>query len=471
MPQVANAAVKFGGAAAEVPTMSDVMPADRRHRPVAAGSGSVASVGALASVTGHVAVAVGAVLPFHMYWALSPGAGPVDGPLLSLQDVVLFALVALGIPGVMIGRSVRATTRERLGAVTRWLLVLWAAVALAGIAAPSSRGALHLLRMLGLVVMVEVLRDRGVRRRVGDAVVIATVCEALVMLAQRWTGRPIGLGALESPSPFLQLVPGYPTPLGTTGHPYHAGFICALGAMLAVTSALAPGASARRRRSSLVAVALLSLAAGQSSGRMLVVIVVALGAGTLVVTFRDRSLRRRGLAAAAVITLPAMIWVATTSTAYTRPQTTGMSQAESLASGRGGLASRAIDIWSSAPVLGVGPGNHVAAERALGLPQIGPWPIVVHNFGLQVLAETGVVGAGALAVTAGGIVVSLRRRWRSLVLPAALLVPSALLDHVLWTYGFAMIVMAIALGSAQPPLEARGDDGAAVPEGAVGTSR
>jgi O-antigen ligase len=176
--------------------------------------------------------------------------------------------------------------------------------------------------------------------------------------------------------------------------------------------------------------------------------VVLLGVATPVVGWR-RVPRRRACAVAAVVALPGLVWVAAMSGAYERPTTPGMSGVDSAASGRGTLVRRSLDLWRTAPVLGVGPGNSVAAERELGLPQIGPWPIVVHNYGLQVLSETGAVGAAALAGTAGAVAVSMRRRWRALVVPAALLVPSALLDHVLWTFGFAMVAMAIALGTAQ----------------------
>ncbi len=50
-----------------------------------------------AATAGHLAVVLAASLPFHLYWSLRPGAGPVDGPFLALQDVLLFAVLGVGL--------------------------------------------------------------------------------------------------------------------------------------------------------------------------------------------------------------------------------------------------------------------------------------------------------------------------------------------------------------------------------------
>jgi O-antigen ligase len=183
---------------------------------------------------------------------------------------------------------------------------------------------------------------------------------------------------------------------------------------------------------------------------MLVLVVLAIATGTAVVAFGDRARRARGLLLAALIAAPTLAWTASLSNAYRRPEIPGASAVESLATARGSLIGRSIDLWQGSPVLGVGPGNSYATEREQGLPELSAWPIVVHNFGLQVLSETGVVGASALAACVGGIALWIRRRgrWRSVVLPLALLGPVALLDHILWTFGFGLIAIGLLLAPA-----------------------
>ncbi len=300
-------------------------------------------------------------------------------------------------------------------------------------------------RLGGVLVLVDLLRrDARLRSRVVTAVVVAMSVEAVVMLGQRVTGRALGLAPFEAPSPFLELVEGYPTPLGTTGHPYHAGFLCAVGAVLAVTRCL--GAT-RRAPAWGAAAVLLAFAAGQSSSRMLVLVVLGIAAGTFLITVGRRERRVRGILLAGLVAAPVLIWTATLTSAYERPEIPGASAVESFSSARGALIERSIELWRDAPVLGVGPGNAYAAQEDRGLPDLAAWPIVVHNLGLQVLSETGVVGASALVVCMGGIALWVRRRgaWRRAVLPVALLTPVALLDHILWTFGFGLVAMGIAL--------------------------
>jgi O-antigen ligase len=410
------------------------------------------------ATAGHLAVMVAVVLPFHLYWSLEAGKGPVDGPFLSLQDGLLFALLGVGLLARLDrrrtdrrpdGRPARRPARLPVDVPGRLLLLFLAAVAVSFAAAPSGRGVLVLARLGGVLVLVDLLRhDARLRARVAAGLVVATSIEAVVMLGQRITGRAIGLGPFESPRPFLELMPGYPTPLGTTGHPYHAGFLCAVGAVFAVSRALAEPAGRARRWGA--AAVLLAFAAGQSSSRMLVLVVLAIATGTAVVAFGDRARRARGLLLAALIAAPTLAWTASLSNAYRRPEIPGASAVESLATARGSLIGRSIDLWQGSPVLGVGPGNSYATEREQGLPELSAWPIVVHNFGLQVLSETGVVGASALAACVGGIALWIRRRgrWRSVVLPLALLGPVALLDHILWTFGFGLIAIGLLLAPA-----------------------
>jgi O-antigen ligase len=393
---------------------------------------------ALAVSTARLSIVLVAVLPFHLYFPLTPDAGPVDGVLMSLQDMVLIA-VALGAMARMVSAGpMRAAAG--VDPIARSLLVFVGAVGVAFVGSPSDRGIMAVLRLVGVVALVDVWRrDASVWRRAADVFVIACSVEAVLMIVQRLLGQAIGLAPFEAESPFLSLAVDFPTPLGTTGHPYHAGSITAIGLVVACWSLMRT-----RRRWLFGAAALLSFATIQSSSRMLVLVVFAIVIVLVVhAGLRDRA-SRAGLVA--VIALPAVVWLVTMTGSFQRPVAKGTEVASSTidANGRGGLADQAITIWRSDPLLGVGPGGYVEAQRAMGLPQLGAWPIVVHNFGLQVLSETGVIGVAALLGSFGSILWRCRRRLGSFALPLAAIVPMALLDHILWTYGFALVLLAIA---------------------------
>jgi O-antigen ligase len=400
------------------------------------------------ATTGLATVLMG-LLPFHLYFALGGDGNPVVDPLLSLQDLVIIPMAIFG--SAVLGRRFVSRTCDsklKMSPVTVALYVFWAAVTVSTLMHPTARGVLHVLRLLAVPVLVELCTRRTMR----DRLVIVAACSvsfsAGVAIVQRLLAGPVGLFSLgERGDPFLSLVPGFPTPTAFTGHPYHAGtmFIGALGALSSV---------ALRRKIDLrwsAPVALLAFAGAQSSSRMLIVALVGLGV-VLAAAATRRVTRRSALILLASVAVPTVAWVAAQNGSYSRPRPAGSERTiESLANGRGELLDQSIAIWKSAPLTGVGPGNYVAAQRELGLSQIGPWPIVVHSFPLQVLSESGLVGLAGLLGAVGTLAWSARRRFISAMVPLSVAAPMALLDHAMWTFGFATVVLAMLIGTASAP--------------------
>jgi hypothetical protein len=417
--------------------------------PSAASAASVAakpkgeSAGLLSPAAAVAAIGF-ALLPFHFFLSLTPGTGaPMADPVLSLQDLLFMTVGVLGSVWIL-------TNRRRSSPVAKGLLVFWALVAITFAFHPSMRGGLHLLRLLALPALVHLCTRPKIRAQLATVFVASTVASALVALAQRFRGGPLGLGMIgERTDPFLSLVPGFPTPQAFTGHPYHAGtmFAGALGVLCIA------GVKQQRFDMRLAAPAcVLALAAAQSSSRMLIVVLTALGLVLGVAALTSRTHRRAALVLAVAVAIPTIAWVGVAGGSYDRPSGDEKQSLDSLSNGRGALLRQSIDIWQSAPMLGVGPGNYVDAQRNLGLPQIGPWPIVVHSYPLQVLSESGVVGVVGLTAAVAAMSVRLRRLGRSAVLPTAIVVvvagPMALLDHAMYTFGFAAAVLALLIGSA-----------------------
>jgi hypothetical protein len=397
----------------------------------------------LRRVIGLATVLMG-LLPFHLYFPVSGTGNPMADPVLALQDLLIAPIGLLGVAWIV-------RHRRSVSPVTLALLFFWATVAAAAVVHPSLRGSFHVVRLLSLPVFVELCTRREVRHRLTVVLVASTAFSAVVALGQRLRQGPLGLGMIgERDDPFLSLVPGFPTPQAFTGHPYHAGTMFA-GAMAAICVA---GLHQKRMdRRWLAPVAVLAFATAQCSSRMLIVVLVAMCLVLSMVGVVRRDARRSAFLLAASIVVPTALWVGAQAGSYERPSAESGQTFESLANGRGALISQAVDIWKSAPLLGVGPGNYVAAQRDLGLRQVGDWPIVVHSYPLQVLSESGLIGVAGLIGACVALVWAVRRRWSVALVVAVVVAPTALLDHAMWTYGFATVVLGFLIGTALPVRE------------------
>jgi hypothetical protein len=154
--------------------------------------------------------------------------------------------------------------------------------------------------------------------------------------------------------------------------------------------------------------------------------------GFLLLTWRAWPLPRSASRLRAVFALAAGLAIATYSTSHILPliHDSCVDAASRLLDSREignairkGLWEQAIIVWRSAPWLGAGAGQYLAATYRLDdWAEHRPLDTYAHNDALQTLAEFGLIGAGALAVLFVGLLIALWRRRSSLTSADALFV-------------------------------------------------
>lgn len=407
--------------------------------------------GVLTSLTTVFAFVLVALLPFHFGFALSGvDPDPVAGISFLVPDAIMMSVGFLGLIRIVAQRLRGVKLDLPLTALWGFWFIVTVSFALN----PSARGLMQVARLGAVPVLVDLAIRQNQLHRFARILVGVTGFSALVTLIQRFTGGAVGLGVIgERGDPFLSLVPGYATPAGFTGHPYHAGIIHLAGL---VTLLVMASRRIEPWQRAIPLVTLLALAAVQSSSRMLLLAVVSALAILLAMTIVKS--RQRAIHAALFVAalIPLVGWFSTHAESFDRSggDTQRKGQLVSTSdNGRSELFAQSINIWKSSPILGVGPGNYVRAQRELGLKQLGPWPIVVHSLPLQVLSETGLAGVAALAGTIGVLLASVRRRKLAALLALAPLAPVALLDHAIWSFGFGLAVLGLLIALALPPFQ------------------
>ena len=387
------------------------------------------------------------------------GFGQRSGPYvvqtyLFWSDLPLLALGLLRLPDLA-----RRLLRRRLDVVTTFS-VLVAALTVAWAVHPSIRGALQVLRLLGVAAAVLSATRSGPtgRRLLVGALAALTVTEVVLAVAQRVGGGPLGLGALgEQPEPLLAIGGGL-APQGTLIHPYLlAGLAVVLTSVLAAVALRVPG----RARLCAAGIAVAGVAVGLTYSRAAVLAL----AGVLVpVILAVRSPRARS--AAVSVLAAASLGVGVTALVVSdgwvgRAQET--SAGTNVTSGRGDLAGQAFSLIRRHPLLGVGTGRYnLAVEEDQGVASQSVRELQpVHAVPLLLVAEGGLLVAAALLLLAVALV---RAALRAGLVGWALLlgyVPFLLLDHFPVTYPQGLVMTAAWLAALQVASEP--DPGQGVP--------
>jgi hypothetical protein len=301
-----------------------------------------------------------------------------DHLYLYTADVVLIALAILALP-----RLVSVARRPRDREAFLWVgLFAWLVLAFA--AHPSARGIDLLIRALAAAALYRTVADAGAAEaRVFTALLgVTAVVQAAVGVMQFTAGHPVGLASVgELSYPLLEYA-GVPMVRGTVGHE----FILASLALVAAAALVAAGLGARRAAPWAIAVLGAALPLGLIYGRTIIA-GVALGAASLAPR-AVRDARARWLLAAFVCgaAFPAIV---------ARDGWAG-SLARGVASDRGPIVLEAVAIVAEQPVVGVGPGNYLAALRARPEIQLAREVQNAHDVPLLLAAEAG-IPAGVLA--------------------------------------------------------------------------
>jgi O-antigen ligase len=357
------------------------------------------------STDGRRTGALGVALTLGIALSVLPGFTVLDaerGQTSGFHDIVLLraADLALAAAAVLSLRAVPALW-HRLPAWLRWIAAAWALATLMALAAhPSWRGVEQVLRAGAAAVLiaglVELRRD-GWWDRILAGVATVAVIQAGLGLVQAGTGSTLALSPFIT-APALWKVNGTEMGMGTFVHPYFLAATLLVGAGSALVAARRSGVTWPWTICALIIGGGLATTFSRSAalGLMLLVTGAAL---------HSRSDRRilaptTGLVAgfALVALLVAPGWSA-------RASTTTTGTLDEVGSGRLQRASEAVELWSSDPVTGVGPGRYV-----LELPDDAPDRLPAHNLPLHAAAESGsLAGLASAAFLLGSGLLALRR--------------------------------------------------------------
>ncbi len=393
-----------------------------------------------------VALAVVGAAPLFLVVSGDPSTWK-RGVILQVVDVLLIALAACRLPAVG-----RRAFGDRRG-VGAGLLTLLASLAAALVAHPSSMGTMTVLRFAGAVALVDVIAHAQPQWRSTAARVWLgwTVFEAGVAVTQKLLGRAIGVPG-EVGIPF-ETLGTFTVPTGTSygPHPIAAMGLVAIG--LAVFGTHHRFVSRPWAITGAAAGAVIVGVTCGTSGALSLIVVFIVGSVRAV-----RIARRRGggtvaaptvapvlIAAALAFGLAAAFSIEGWTFKAERSATTDVVAASN---GRAGMIDEAFAMIRRWPALGVGPGRFLATRDAHPeIKALASEDQAVHNVALLIVAESGALGALALAIAA----IAVARRVRAT--PYALTVLAAMFGHVMfdhapWTFGFGMVQLALVLGFA-----------------------
>lgn len=348
---------------------------------------------------------------------------------LLLSDLPLAALVGLAMP------DVRALAGERRGLAALWgILTLILAIAL--VAHPSALALQTVLRVLGTLAIIVVMRGlpRDERRLIALALGVAAATQFVWGLLQIARGTPLGVPALgEFADPLFERG-GLVTPRGTLGHGY---MLSALG-VLAACLGLA-GVGPRARRLAIGAAALLGAPVGLTFSR------AALGAAVLVAVSLAAAARHPRQRLALVVFVGAIAagtawradgWLDRADQTFGPPRDDG-------AMSREALSGQATTIIASSALLGVGPGQYLRIARTSAGADAEP----VHDVPLLAAAEGGVAAGLAAAGIALLLVVRALRGPTEQRIVALALLPFFVLDQFLYTEAQGLVLTGLWLGT------------------------
>jgi hypothetical protein len=393
---------------------------------------------ALPTVAVVAAVALSGITPVG-YPDPFPGGDGIPGPLdrITLLDLAL-VVVLVAVPASL---PLRAWL-PRPG-VARVGLAAAAVIALASFALhPSALGVEALLRWGTAFAIVTWLAAAAPqdRRTVAGAVAVAVAAQAAIGLVQARTGQLLMPDRFEWYSDLWVFGGVPPGRAGSATRTSSDGG----ASSLRPSRRTAGGRTDVRCGSSPPSAG--SLAAGLSCSRA-----VALGvaATAVVVVLWPLPRPRPGATRAAAWGLLALaagttLGIAATADGWAqRIESSSAGSATDISTSRTTRWSEALDLFTSAPVLGVGPGNYLTELAAVPDPPVQAQP--AHQTLLQAGASVGAGGILLTAVAAVGTVVWAARR-RHLAAPLAALTPAFLLDPYPIVAPGGIVLAAVAVG-------------------------
>lgn len=382
-------------------------------------------------------MALALTLPIEVLSAVARADGLAPGysriTALMIFDPALALLAVLAIPDVL--RRIRSRN-VGLGLVTG--LVLTAAALFALFFHPTARG-LYVVGRLAATALVagEIgrLTLSEVRQWLVGPLLIAGSIQGILALAQTINGGPLGVGFGEQAE--LYMFGSVTAGSGTMAHPY---VLAALAAVI-VTVGIALAPSRPTPMPWLVGIGLTAISLGvtfsRSAAAGLVFSAVAIGIAVM------REPGRYGRPAAAALAGAALAAVIFAGGWLDRIDQSTTTDVEALSSRRVTHIEQALDVVSSSPLVGVGPGQYAIVLEAEHNPEI---PDTVHFVPLLVAAEDGVVAGLAFVVLMTLLAV---RAWRTS--PAAFAVVASLagfmaFDKLTYLHPNGLVMFAIWLG-------------------------
>ena len=377
-------------------------------------------------------------------WTRDPVVRLVDAPLLVIAFLLLRAVVMRSVGVVRVVVVDRRAAAPDLAVLSLTLLVAWVGVAWS--MHPRAIGGLMVLRLVGLLGVVELLRtcSVGQRRMVLKTMIGLVASEAALCVAQLIVNGPIGFAFLgELADPFNRTGP-WRAPTGTSYYPYplSAVALLTLGVVLwavdrrllgrgwACTGAVAAG---------------VVVGTGYS-------VIGAVIAVTLVVAFALRSppldshrfLGVGGLALALFVGSLAVTGTALSEGWRWKGERSASTQTALASSGRTDQLEIGVAMSKRWPVFGIGAGNFaVVREAHHEFDAVSPDAQITHSMPVLVAVEAGFPALGLFFVSLGLLA---WRRVRAVVVIGVSLSGYLLGDLMLWYSGFGVFFLAIWLG-------------------------
>jgi O-antigen ligase len=280
------------------------------------------------------------------------------------------------------------------------------------------------------------------RRLVAVPLLATSSLQALLVLTQTLTDRPIGLSLIE-PGAELETIDGLLRSQGTLNHVYETAALSLLAVGVAFITV--PDNS-RWRTAWIVAAALAGSTVGLTHSRAAVLsVLLMIPFIALTVRMHDRGALQVGGAFLIGLTIAA----AFTSSAWAlRGDQSTSGDLDDISLGRITLATQALEMAVDHPLVGVGPGLYMETlEQRYETDQ--RYPFMVHNVSLAVAAENGIPAAILASFFCGWAMLRAIRSGPTGALLALSLVGFLLFDVLHYDRPVGLLMTAIWLGVLQ----------------------
>jgi hypothetical protein len=372
--------------------------------------------------------------------AMLPVCGAIQKPSWTKQSLVL-----IDIPMMLVGifGALRLLVRGKSSnLLTKFGLVYLAGQLISLASTPTSNGVLQLARLFASLIIIEELGSLPVatRAKFERLLIGLSVAETALVIAHHFVGHALASNFIEAYwSPFSD--DGNMHPEGSFQHWYIlAAFALMIGAV-AVSGAMRGTLSAPWVLAGVAPAGFFALAAvGRNAAAGAIILAICL----LVALVRIPARRFLFAGALLVLVVSSALGVFSQRNAWAG-RASNIKTVAAIAD-RNQKNQQAIELWKTDRIAGVGVGNYMAALDKSPARSLDPQFLPVHNYGLFVLAESGIVGILAGIPLLGLLLTRLRKRPILNVVPLMAIAPFIALDMLFADIPTGILMLAVGLG-------------------------